>query len=50
MDLLVLNFKTMHFGLSALWALEGPPWKGASATMPAGSIILQWFSGFQEHS
>ena len=35
MDLLVLNFKTMHFGLSAVWALEGPPWKAASAALPA---------------
>jgi AcrR family transcriptional regulator len=35
MDLLVLNFKTMHFGLSAVWALEGPPWKGTSAVLPA---------------
>ncbi len=34
MDLLVLNFKTMHFGLSAIWALEGPPWRSTSETLP----------------
>jgi hypothetical protein len=34
MDLLVLNFKTMHFGLSAIWALEGPPWRGTSGALP----------------
>lgn len=33
MELLVLNFKTMHLGLSAIWALEGPPWRGTSATL-----------------
>jgi AcrR family transcriptional regulator len=46
MDLLVLNFKTMHFGLSAIWALEGPPWKGASAALPAQ--VQLFCSGFQE--
>jgi AcrR family transcriptional regulator len=35
MDLLVLNFKTMHFGLSAVWAFEGPPWQSSSAALPA---------------
>lgn len=34
MDLLVLNFKTMHLGLSAIWALEGPPWRNTSAALP----------------
>jgi AcrR family transcriptional regulator len=34
MELLVLNFKTMHLGLSAIWALEGPPWRGTSETLP----------------
>jgi len=48
MDILVLNFKTMHFGLSAVWALEGPPWEGASATLPAQ--VQLFCSGFQEHS
>ncbi len=27
---LLLQFKTFHFGLSATWALEGPPWRGTS--------------------
>lgn len=26
---LILSFKTMHLGLSALWVLEGPPFAGA---------------------
>jgi AcrR family transcriptional regulator len=34
MELIVLNFKTMHFGLSAIWALEGPPWSGTSEALP----------------
>lgn len=34
MELLVLNFKTMHLGLSAIWALEGPPWRGTYETLP----------------
>ncbi len=34
MELLVLNFKTMHLGLSAIWALEGPPWRSTSETLP----------------
>ena len=34
MDLLVLNFKTFHFGLSAIWALEGPPWRGTAEALP----------------
>jgi AcrR family transcriptional regulator len=34
MELLVLNFKTMHFGLSATWALEGPPWRGTAEALP----------------
>ena len=46
MDLLVLNFKTMHLGLSALWALEGPPWKGASAALPAQ--VRLFCSGFED--
>lgn len=46
MDLLVLNFKTMHFGLSAVWALEGPPWKAASAALPAQ--VGLFCSGLQE--
>ena len=28
---LILSFKTMHLGLSALWVLEGPPFTGARA-------------------
>ena len=48
MDLLVLNFKTMHFGLSAIWALEGPPWKGTSAILP--SQVQVFCSGFEERS
>jgi hypothetical protein len=24
---LMMNFKTMHLGLTMLWALEGPPWR-----------------------
>lgn len=47
MDLLVLNFKTMHFGLSAIWASEGPPWKAASAALPAQ--VRLFCSGLQEH-
>ena len=35
MELLVLNFKTLHFGLSAMWALEGPPWHATSKVLPA---------------
>lgn len=35
MDLIVLNFKTMHFGLSAMWALEGPPWRGTTQALPS---------------
>ena len=27
---LVLSFKTMHLGLTALWAVEGPPFKQTS--------------------
>jgi AcrR family transcriptional regulator len=46
MDLLVLNFKTMHFGLSAVWALEGPPWKGSSAALSAQ--VQLFCSGLQE--
>jgi AcrR family transcriptional regulator len=46
MDLLVLNFKTMHFGLSAVWALEGPPWKGSSAALFAQ--VQLFCSGLQE--
>lgn len=46
MELLVLNFKTMHFGLSAIWALEGPPWKAASAALPAQ--VRLFCSGFEE--
>jgi AcrR family transcriptional regulator len=34
MDLLVLTFKTMHFGLSAIWAMEGPPWRYTSEALP----------------
>ena len=34
-ELIVLNFKTMHFGLSAMWALEGPPWHGTSKALPS---------------
>jgi len=48
MDLLVLNFKTIHFGLSAIWALEGPPWKAASAALPAQ--VQLFCDGLQEHS
>ena len=48
MDLLVLNFKTMHFGLSAVWALEGPPWKGSSAALPAQ--VELFCSGLEERS
>jgi AcrR family transcriptional regulator len=46
MELLVLNFKTMHFGLSAVWALEGPPWKASSAALPAQ--VRLFCSGLQE--
>jgi AcrR family transcriptional regulator len=46
METLVLNFKTMHFGLSAVWALEGPPWRGASAALP-GQVRL-FCSGLEE--
>jgi AcrR family transcriptional regulator len=46
MDLLILNFKTMHFGLSAVWALEGPPWKGSSAALSAQ--VHLFCSGLQE--
>ncbi len=34
MQALVLHFKTVHFGLSATWALEGPPWRGTKAALP----------------
>ncbi len=34
MQALVLHFKTVHFGLSATWALEGPPWRGTKKTLP----------------
>jgi AcrR family transcriptional regulator len=27
MEDLMMNFKTMHLGLTMLWALEGPPWR-----------------------
>ena len=33
MQSLVLHFKTLHFGLSATWALEGPPWRGTSRAL-----------------
>ena len=33
MQSLVLHFKTVHFGLSATWALEGPPWRGTSKAL-----------------
>jgi AcrR family transcriptional regulator len=45
MDLLVLNFKTMHLGLSAIWALEGPPWRSTSETLP--KQISLFCSGLQ---
>ena len=31
---LVLQFKTLHFGLSATWALEGPPWQATAKALP----------------
>jgi AcrR family transcriptional regulator len=30
---LVLSFKTMHLGLTALWAIEGPPFDGTIQTV-----------------
>jgi AcrR family transcriptional regulator len=30
---LILSFKTMHLGLTALWAVEGPPFRGTIATV-----------------
>jgi len=30
---LVMSFKTMHFGLTALWAVEGPPFKQTIQTV-----------------
>ena len=40
MELLLLQFKTMHFGLSATWALEGPPWRGTSEALPRQIQLL----------
>lgn len=37
---LVLHFKTVHFGLSANWALEGPPWRGTARTLPEQVRLL----------
>jgi AcrR family transcriptional regulator len=30
---LIQSFKTMHLGLTALWAIEGPPFQGTIATV-----------------
>jgi AcrR family transcriptional regulator len=30
---LIMIFKTMHLGLTALWAVEGPPFRGAEHTL-----------------
>ena len=44
MQALVLHFKTVHFGLSATWALEGPPWRGTARALPQQVKLL--CSGF----
>jgi hypothetical protein len=30
---LILSFKTMHLGLTALWAVEGPPFRQTTQTV-----------------
>ena len=40
MESLVLHFKTVHFGLSAVWALEGPPWHGTARALPMQVRLL----------
>ena len=37
---LILSFKTMHLGLSALWALEGPPFATARMLMQRHMALL----------
>ena len=37
---LVLHLKTVHFGLSATWALEGPPWRGTARALPEQVRLL----------
>ena len=37
---LVHQFKTMHLGISASWALEGPPWKNVNRAMPVQVKLL----------
>jgi AcrR family transcriptional regulator len=44
MPMLVHQFKTMHFGISASWALEGPPWRGVARVLPQQVQLL--CSGF----
>ena len=34
MPLLIHQFKTFHLGLSAAWAIEGPPWRGTLEVLP----------------
>ena len=34
MLLLIHQFKTFHLGLSAAWAIEGPPWRGTLEVLP----------------
>jgi AcrR family transcriptional regulator len=35
MEDLRMNFKTMHLGLTMLWALEGPPWRETRKVLEA---------------
>jgi hypothetical protein len=35
MEDLRMNFKTMHLGLTVLWALEGPPWRQTRKVLEA---------------
>jgi AcrR family transcriptional regulator len=34
MPLLIHQFKTFHLGLTAAWAIEGPPWRGTLEVLP----------------
>jgi hypothetical protein len=40
MEDLTMNFKTMHLGLTMVWALEGPPWRETRKVLNAQMTML----------
>jgi AcrR family transcriptional regulator len=40
MEDLTMNFKTMHLGLTMVWALEGPPWRETRKVLNAQMMML----------